>query len=61
MKRARHVARIDETRNTNKILVLKLKVKDHLGDLSVDVRIILERILEKWCSWVYPAQDRVQW
>jgi hypothetical protein len=34
-------------RKEYKILVRKLKVRDHLKDLSVDTKIILKRILRK--------------
>jgi len=42
-----------------------LKVRDHSGDLGIERRIILERILrEMWCEdvdWIHLAQDRDQW
>jgi hypothetical protein len=40
-----------------------MKEGNHLGDLFVDVRIILNRILEKLVcegvNWIQPAQDSV--
>jgi hypothetical protein len=36
-----------EERDTRRILVETLKKRDHLEDLGVDRRIILERILKK--------------
>jgi hypothetical protein len=45
MRRAGHVARMGEMRNAYKISVGKLKWKDHLQDLGVDGKIILERFL----------------
>jgi hypothetical protein len=41
-----------------------LKVRDHSGDLGIERRIILERILrEMWCEdvdWIHLARDRGQ-
>jgi hypothetical protein len=44
---AEHIARTGETRNAYKILAKNLKGKDYLGDIDVDGRIILKRILRK--------------
>ena len=41
-----------------------LRAGDHLEDLGVDGRIILERILEKWyegVDWIDLAQDTDRW
>jgi hypothetical protein len=45
MTRMVHIAHVGKIRNAYKILVGKLRGRDHLEDLSRDVRII--RILEK--------------
>jgi hypothetical protein len=45
MSWAGHVARTIEMRNANKIWWESLKGRDHLDDLGVDERIILEGIL----------------
>jgi hypothetical protein len=41
----RHVARIGEMRNTYKILIEIPERKRHLGDLVLQVRVILKRML----------------
>jgi hypothetical protein len=46
---AGYVARIEEI-NAYSILVANLKGRDHLEDVGVDGRIILERILGKKCG-----------
>jgi len=41
-----------------------LRVVYHLGDLDIDGRTILKRILWTGCKdveWIYLAQDRIQW
>jgi hypothetical protein len=52
MRWTEHVARIGEMTSAYTILVENLKGTDNTEDLSVDERIILERILEKWCRAV---------
>jgi hypothetical protein len=47
MRWARHVAGMGRKINICKILVEKLKESDHLEDLGVDGKIILEWILER--------------
>jgi hypothetical protein len=47
MRLVRHVARIVDIRNTYKILVGKLKGKDHSDDLDVNGKRVLKCILEK--------------
>jgi hypothetical protein len=47
MRRAGHVGRMAEMRNTYKILVGKTEGRYHTEDLSVDGMIILEWILVK--------------
>jgi hypothetical protein len=47
MRMAVHVARMGEIRNAYKVLIGKSKMKNHLEDLAVDGRIILDRILWK--------------
>jgi hypothetical protein len=44
---------MEEMRNTYRILVGKLKEKDHLEDKGVDGRIILKWILGKWSLEVW--------
>jgi hypothetical protein len=65
MRWARHVARMGDTRNGYKILVGKAEGKNHLADLDVDGRTILEWILGKYrgklWTWFDLAQDRDQW
>jgi hypothetical protein len=41
----------------------KLKGIDHLEDLEVDGKILLERILGKYdgVDWIHLAEDRDQW
>jgi hypothetical protein len=43
-----HVAGIGEMRNAYKILIGNLKARDYFGNLCVDVRLILRRILGKY-------------
>jgi hypothetical protein len=38
-----------------------LKGRDHMEDLGVDGRIILEWILGVGVDWIHLAQDRDQW
>jgi hypothetical protein len=41
-----------------------LKIRDNLGDLDINGRIILKFILKRGCNgvgWLYLTQDRVQW
>jgi hypothetical protein len=45
---ARHVACMEEMRNSCRILVGELEGKDNLEDLGIDGRIILRWSLEKW-------------
>jgi hypothetical protein len=63
MRWAGHVARMEKT-NAYRILVGNWKEWDHLEDLDVGGRIILESILER--GWggldkIDLAQDRDQW
>ena len=48
MKWAGHVARMGEGRGVYRVLVGKLKERDHWGDPDVDGRIILRWIFGKW-------------
>jgi hypothetical protein len=54
-----------QMRNAYSILVRKLKRRDHLEDIGVDGRIILEWVLEKYgvkiVDWMHLAQDKDQW
>jgi hypothetical protein len=59
MKWAGHVALMGEMRHAHKIWMGDLKERDHLKDIDIDERIILERILGKWggkvwtvCIWL---------
>jgi hypothetical protein len=47
MRLARHVARLEDKRGVNRVLVGDLRERDHLEDLDLDGRIILKFIL-KW-------------
>jgi hypothetical protein len=47
MRWAGHVARMGQMRNAYSILVGKPDGKNHLENLSVDVKTVLERILGK--------------
>jgi hypothetical protein len=47
MRWVRYVAHMGKMRNAHKIIVRKPEGKEHLEDLGVDVRIILEWILGK--------------
>jgi hypothetical protein len=39
-----------------------LKVRNHLGHLDIDVRIILKLILqEDGVDWIQQTHDRIQW
>jgi hypothetical protein len=56
---AGHVARMGEGRVLHRVLVGKLKERDHWGDPDVDGRIILRWNFRKWegvvgtgCSWL---------
>jgi hypothetical protein len=42
-----HVALMGKMRSAYQILIRKLKGRDHLGDLGIDVRIILKWILKE--------------
>jgi hypothetical protein len=53
-----HVARIGDMRNTYKILVGNQKGRDHMEDLGVDGKIILERIGWEGVDWIHVSQDR---
>jgi len=48
MRGAGHVARMEERTGVYRILVGKLKERDHLEDPGVDGRIILRWIFRKW-------------
>ena len=48
MRRAGHVARMEEGRGVHRVLVGNLRETDHWGDQDVDGRIILRRIFRKW-------------
>ena len=45
---AGHVARMEEGRGVHKVLVGKLRERDHWGDQDVDWRVILRWILRMW-------------
>jgi len=55
----RHIIRMCETRNTNKILVGKPEGRSHSKYLDIDGRIILERIVENRVGsfGLTPARD----
>jgi len=48
MRWAGHVARMGERRSVHRVLVGKLRERDHLGDQGVDGSIILRWIFRKW-------------
>jgi hypothetical protein len=48
MREAGHVAHVDEKRNAYRVLVGKLKERDHLESLRIDGRLILNEILKKY-------------
>lgn len=51
MRHAKNVACKEENKNALNILMENLKENGHLGDLGVDGRLILKRILNKmWDS-----------
>jgi len=62
MRSAGPVARMRKRRCVYRVLVGKLKVKDHLEDLAVDVRIIKRWIFSNWdvkyTDWIDLAQNR---
>jgi len=45
---AGHVASMVERREVYRVLVGKLRVREHLGDPGIDGRIILRWIFRKW-------------
>jgi cation transporter-like permease len=49
MRWAGHVASMEQTRTTTKMLVGKPERRDNLGDLRVDGMILLSSILKKIC------------
>ena len=48
MRRAGHVARIGESRDTYRVLVGNLRERDHLEDPGIDGSIICRWIFRKW-------------
>jgi len=59
MRWAANVGCMVVMRNGNKMLVRK--PKDHLGDISIDSKILLKWILEKQCVyWIQRAHDKDQ-
>ena len=48
MRRAEHVARMEERRGVHGVLVGNLREGDHWGDQDLDRRIILRWIFRKW-------------
>jgi len=52
-----HVARMGERRGVYRILVGKLRERDHLGDQGVDGRIILRWIFRQWDVGVWTGSS----
>ena len=52
-----HVARMGERRGVYRVLMGKPEGKDHLGDPSVDGRIILRWIFRKWDVGVWTGSN----
>jgi hypothetical protein len=53
-----------DRRGVSRVLVGKLRERDHLEDPGVDWRIILKLIFRKWdggMDWIELAQDRDRW
>jgi hypothetical protein len=58
------VAHVGERRGAYRVLVGKLRERDHLEDLGVDGRIILRWMFRKWDGDMYSidlAQDGERW
>jgi hypothetical protein len=53
MRRAGHVARRGEKRWAYRVLVGKLRERDHLEELGVDERMRLKLIFKTWDGWVW--------
>jgi hypothetical protein len=57
-----HVARVEQVRNTYKVLIGNMKGRWHFGNLGVDVRVILKCVL-KWgmgiCGFIWLSVGRV--
>jgi hypothetical protein len=65
MRQAGHVARTGEMRNAYNNVVGKHEGKNHLEELSIDGKMLLEKIFLNetgWgADWIHLAQDRDQW
>jgi hypothetical protein len=63
IKKVEMAARLVPVGKTSAYSVLGRKVEEISGDLSMDMRIILERILKKCedVNWIHLAQDRNLW
>jgi len=57
MRWAGHVALMGEKRGEYRVLLGKPEGKNHLGDPSVDGRIILRRIFRKWYVGVWTGSS----
>jgi len=59
-----HVARMGERKVVHRVLVGNSQGERPLGDLGVDMRIILKCVFKKWdggIDWNFTAQDTDRW
>jgi hypothetical protein len=67
MRWARHITRTREMRNTYKVWVKNLKLRDHSEDVRIyckwedNIRMGLTEIVWKGVGWINLAEDKGQW